>query len=368
MIPFVDLPSLYSEISYDVEPEIIECLRKGSYTGGHYVERFERNLSHYLSTNHVIGVSSGTDALMLACESLNIGLGDYIIIPNNVYIATAFAVTRAGATPIFVDVHPDTYLIDSEKVETILQTHPKRRRIKGMVVVDLYGQMPDMERFSEIADKYKIFFIEDASQSLGSTFKNKHIGTYSDIATTSFYPSKPLGTCGQGGAIITNDSITARRIRAIINQGCEREHDHIFLGGNYRLDAIMAIQLYHGLKRLDGWNNKRRDLARIYHQNFNSDQRPTQQPSCRHIYHLYEYKCQNVIERDIIEMEFLKNQIGYGLHYPTLITDTPMYANLAADTPVASDLKNKLISLPIHPHLTEDQVLEVILTIQSVVN
>lgn len=369
MIPFVDLPRQYAEIASDVEPDILDCLRKCSYTGGHYLERFERSMCNYLGVNHVVGVSNGTDAIMLACEALNIRTGDYVLVPNNSFIASAFGVSRSGATPLFVDCHPDTYLMDFDHAERILQNHLKRKRIKAILVVDLYGQMPDLEKFQELAKKYKIYLIEDAAQAVGATYRGKHVGAYSDAATTSFYPSKNLGTIGQGGAVITNDTIVARKIRAIINQGSEKKHNHICLGGNYRLDSLMAAQLYHALKKLEDWNDSRRAVAKIYNDNFTADQRPTQNPNSKHIYHLYEFKCRSGAERDRVEKELLQSQIGYGFHYPHLISDTPMYANLGVlETPVAYDLRDRLISLPMHPFLTEDQVLEVALTVQSVVS
>jgi dTDP-4-amino-4,6-dideoxygalactose transaminase len=369
MINFHDLPSLYNEIAIDVESDVIDCLRTCSYSGGHYLERFERNLCNYLGVNHSIGVSSGTDGIMLACEALHIGLGDYVLVPNNAFMAAAFGVSRSGANPLFTDCDPDTYLMDAEHAEKILQTHHKRDKIKAILVVDLYGQTPDMEHFQELARQYKVYLLEDAAQALGSTHRGKQVGHYSDMAITSFGPTKPLGTIGQGGAILTNDTILAKRIRTIIQQGCEKQFQYVVVGGNYRLDAVKAAQLYHALKRLDTWNDRRRDIAKIYNDHFSSEQRPTQQPCTKHIYHLYEFKCQSGTERDRVERELVHQQIGYGLHYPHAISDMPMYGDLwMLETPVAFEMRDRLISLPIHPFMSEEDVLTVVGAVKSCCN
>ncbi len=362
MIPFVDLAAQYAEIANDFEGELLQILRKCQFTGGTYLERFERALAGYLGVHQVVGVSNGTDAIMLACEALNIGRNDLVIVPNNSFIASAFGVSRAGAKPLLCDVDPYTYLLDPDKVEEILKT--KKRKIKAIMVVDLYGQAPDMERFAELASKYKVYLIEDAAQAVGSTHNFNHVGHYSDVATTSFYPTKNLGTIGQGGAVITNSQSVAAKIRNIINQGSDKKYEHTQLGGNYRLDTIMAAHLYHALLKLDTWNEKRKKIAKVYNDHFTSQQRPTQQPSSKHIYHLYEFCCVDAYERERVEKALVRNNIGYGFHYPHLISDTPMYSD-AEPTPVANDVKDKLISLPMHPHMTELDALEVIQVVQE---
>lgn len=365
MISFIDLNKQYNEISNYVEVEIIDCLRKGHYTGSYYLERFERALGGYLQANHVIGTSSGTDAAMVACEALGIGKGDFVIVPNNSFISPAFGITRAGATPIFVDVNPDTYLIDEEKTEKILKNHPKKKRIKAILIVSLYGQLPNMETFKELSYTYKVRLIEDNTHALSTTHKNNSAGSYSDISIASLNPTKSLGAIGQAGVIITDDINYARKARLIINQGSEKKHYYTCIGGDYRLDAIMSIHLYHALNRIDDWTNRRRRIAKLYNESFTSDQRPTQQPCSKHVYHFYEFKCKNKNERETLEREFILRQISYGIHYPNLISETPMYED--AETPVAYELKNRLISLPMHPFLTEAQAQHVIHVVQSVV-
>lgn len=366
MIPFVNLVEQYSQIAEHVEPDLLTCLRKCQFVGGHYLDRFELHLGHYLGVNNVVGVSNGTDAIMLALEALGVGQGDYVLCPNNSFIASAFGISRAGAKPILLDVNPDTYLLDVDKVEHILKYNGKRKRIKAILVVHLYGQMPDMERFRELAKQYKVFLIEDAAQAIGSTYKGYSVGFFSDIATTSFYPTKNLGTIGQGGAVITNDTTLANTIRTIINQGSEKKYQHVCLGGNYRLDALMAVYLYHALQKLNDWNDRRRDIAKIYNDEFSAEERPTQQPCSKHIYHLYEYKCKTGEIRDKIEKEFTKREVGFGLHYPNLISDLAMYHELSLPTPVANELRNRLLSLPMFPTMTDVQARTVIEAIREI--
>jgi len=367
MIPFIDLPSMFNEISNENETDILNCLRTCQFTGNHYVDRFERTLGNFLCVNHVIGVSSGTDAVMLACEVLNINEGDYVLMPANTSIELAFGVSRSGARPLFVDVDPDTYLFDAERAEKVLSTHYKKKRVKAILFSDLYGQQPNMEQFQDLAKKYKLYLIEDASHAVGSTHKNKHIGYYSDITIISCQPEFILPSIGQAGAIITNDTMLAKKLRIIINQGSDKEYSHIYIGGSYKLDNLVAAQLYHSVIKLEDWNRRRKRIAKVYNDNFTSDRRPTQQPNSRHVYNFYEYKCSSGLERDKVEKVLMQNRIGYGFHYPILISDTPMYADLGIlETPVAYELRDVLISLPVHPHMSEDQALEVVLAVQSV--
>lgn len=363
MISFVDLQSQYAEIANDVEGEFLQILRKGQFVGGTYLDRFEYAFSNYLGVHSVIGVSNGTDAIMVACEALGIGKNDLVIVPNNSFIASAFGVSRSLAKPLLCDVDPYTYLIDPDAVESLLRAN--KRKVKAIMVVDLYGQQPDMERFAALAKKYNVYLIEDAAQAIGSTHNGNHVGYYSDVATTSFYPTKNLGTIGQGGAIMTNIRGLSGKIKKIINQGSESKYEHVCLGGNYRLDTLMAAYLYHALAKLNIWNERRRNIAKIYNESFSSSQRPTQQPSSKHIYHLYEFCCADNEERKKVERALLGRSIGYGFHYPNLISDTPMYEG--AETPVAKDLKDRLISLPMHPFLSEADALEVIDTVLGAV-
>lgn len=363
MIPFVDLPEQYKEIQADIEEDVLHILRYCDFVNGSFVERFELAFAQYLGANYVVGVSSGTDALMLAMEALGIGDKDQVIIPVNSFISSAFSISRCGAIPLFVDVDPDSYLLDLEQVEKILKKKPKK--VKAIIAVHLYGQMPDMEALSDMAKQYKVFLIEDASQAIGATHQGKPVGFWSHIATTSFYPTRNLGTCGQGGAVIVNDRTVAERIKTIANQGSKSKYDHVCIGGNYRLDNIMAAQLYHAIKKINEWTANRRKIASYFNNAFSPDYRPVERPNSRHCYHLYEYKCSTSDMRNVLALRLKSWGIGFGFHYPTIITDTLMYKNLATPTPIASDLCGRLISLPMFPTMTEHQANQIIDSVLS---
>lgn len=372
MIPFVDLPAQYEQIGHLVEPDILTILRTGAYVNGPYVERFEQALANYLDLpnplyNHtpsVVGVSNGTDAITLALEAFSFEEGTprdrwstKAIVPNNSFIASAFGATRACMHVVPVDVNPDTYLLDPNLVEDKVK---KDQRIRAVIVTHLYGQQPDMKAFRELADRYKFVLLEDAAQSIGSTFNGCAVGTYSDVATTSFYPTKNLGGCGQGGAVITRNAEVARRVRRIANQGSEEKYKHWGLGGNFRLDAIVAAHLYHALTKLNEWNKRRQEIANIYNAAFGS-RAPKVQEGSTHIYHLYELRCKSKEERLKIESYLKARKVSYAHHYPQTITDNWIYRG--EHTPIAEVLKDRLISLPMFPTMTEEQALEVVGTV-----
>ena len=361
-VPFVDLAGQYAEIAADVELDVLYAMRNGNYVGGNFLDRFERSLSNYLDVDHVVGVSNGTDAIQLMLEGLGIGKGDSVIVPNNSFIATAFGVSRAGAKPVLVDIDPDTYLISYDEVEEKLKNN-KRHAIKAVIVVDLYGQQPNMEQFYELCMKYKVHLLQDSAQSIGSTYQKKPVGYYSHAASTSFYPTKNLGGIGQAGAVITNDGKLAQKIRVIANQGSESKYEHVCLGGNYRMDTIVAAHLFHALQKLESWNTRRRAIGHVYNEMFGPGRCPVQQPNSKHIYHLYEFKCKSKEERDTLANDLKTNDIAYGYHYPTLIGDTTMY--MGTHTPIAAEVKDRLISLPMFPTMTQYHLEKVVRTVME---
>ena len=357
MVPFVNLHAQYSELQHLVEPDVLNVMRTGEFSGGFYLERFEDALASYLSIMNVVGVSNGTDAITVTLQALNIGVNDRVIIPNNTFVGTAFGVSRSGAKVVLCDVNPLTQLIDLDQVTDLLKNN-KRKKIKAVIGVDLYGQMGHWEELQNICWKYGVYFVQDAAQSVGSTRNKKHVGFYSDMATTSFYPTKNLGGIGQSGAVITKNKIFADRVRLIINQGSKYKNIHEVMGGNFRMDNIIAAYLFHALKKLDSWNEKRQKIAKMYNESFDCESRPVEYPNSRHIYHVYSYKCADFQERNFLANFLTKDGITYGCHYPNLVSDTKVYAG--AVTPVAEELKNKIISLPIFPHMDLYQVSQVV--------
>lgn len=367
MIPFDDLLTRYNQISGSIENDVIHSLHNGQNINSYFTDRFERSLENYLGIDHVITTNSHTNAIQLLLEVLNITKGG-VIVPNNSPIENAFGVTRAGAKPILCDVNSDTYLLDYDEVEDRLENN-KHKYIKAVLVVDMYGQMPNMEKFYELCRKHKVFLLEDASHALGSRFNKMPVGYYSHAATVSFSSTDNLSGCGQGGGIITSDAELAKQIRIIINNGCIKKNEHIRLGGDYAMNAFMSIYLYYSLQKFESWNDNRRMIASAYNEAFSAECRPLQYPNGRHVYHLYEYKCESPESRMRIITSLRNNNITYGCHYPNLISDSPMYFgshtphlpnSTLSHTPVANALKQLLISLPIFPTMQQSQVNEVI--------
>lgn len=363
---YTDPVALYSEVADDVEYETLQILRKCQFTGGQFLERFERCLATYLGTLAAVGVSSGQDALMLVLEALKIGSGDSVIIPNNINIGAAFAISRVGAKPLITDINPYTYLIDYDRVEGLLKNKDRKTKIKAIIVPHTFGQMPNMEQFKALARKHKVFLIEDASHGMASSFNYQSPGFYSDVVVASVGPTMNLWSVGQAGIVTTNSVELAEQVRVKANQGCAKNDQHTALGGSYRMDALHAATLYHTLTKLEDWTERRRKVARYYNEIFAADQRPTQQPNGRHVYHQYVFCCKSAEERDRLEKMLKANEIGYGIPTPTLISDSPMYMQVGIETPVAYDLKDRLISLPNHPSLEGTQALSVVRVVQSV--
>jgi dTDP-4-amino-4,6-dideoxygalactose transaminase len=365
-VPFVDLKGQYASIQEDIEKDVLDVLRSWHVVGGPYVQKFEEELAAYLGVEHVVGCSSGTDALMVAIEAtLHKDKSKYtIVVPNNTFAASAFAITRAGYNVWFVDVDPNTYLIDIEEVKRTLKFN--HCSVAAVMCVDLYGQIPNMDKLRSLCWAYDVPLIEDAAQSIGSTYNNNCVGFYSNVACTSFYPAKNLGTCGQGGAIITNNQDIANKSRAIINQGSIRKYELDYLGGNYRLDSIMAAQLRHALRKIDEWNDARRVIATQYNLAF-GDRAPVVEPGAKHTYHLYEYKCDDEAHRQTITAKLDKADIAWGLHYPSFLPD--QYQKVTVQSYARNwntkDLHKRLLSLPIFPTMTLEQANYVIEVINS---
>ena len=361
-IPFVDLPAQYAPIQEDIERDVLDILRGCFFVGGKYLERFEEALADFVGVKHCVGTSSGTSALSVALQALGVGSGDRVIVPVNSFIASAFAVNHTGARPAFVDVLPDTYLINPRKVELYL----RQNRISAVMPVHLYGQMADMKALKRICQNSGAYLIEDAAQAIGATQGGEHVGVFGDAACTSFWPSKNLGTIGQGGAILTNNTELAAKARSIVNQGSVSKYDHKYLGGNYRLDTIAAAQLFHALKCLPFWDEARRAIAQRYDAAFGQECSPRIGEGNLHSYHLYEYRCRSPRDRDLLEKRLKAAGIAYGFHYPHLISESPVYGNSGGVFwPTAQVLTKRLISLPIFPTMSDEQVCEVIEAVLS---
>jgi len=352
-VPFIDLAAQQAEIAQEVLPEWERLFSTAGFIGGAQVDGFEREYADYIGVEHCVGVGNGTDAVELALRGAGVRPGDEVIIPVNTFIATAEAVSRIGAVPVFVDVDEDYLLIDPEEVEAAITS-----RTRAIVPVHLYGQTAPMHEILAIAEKYALMIVEDAAQSQGASSAAGRAGSLGHVAATSFYPGKNLGAAGDAGAVLTNDPAIAKFVRSLGAHGSSVKYVHDRVGINSRLDAIQAPVLRAKLRRLDGWNVARRVAAARYAQMLADvpDVRlPPVRPGNEDVWHLYIVQ---VEERDRVLADLGAAGVGAGIHYPTPLHLTAAYAGLGyrkGQFPVAEAAADRILSLPMFPHLTEAQ-------------
>ncbi len=370
-IPFVDLSLQYREIEKDMNLAFKKLIKRGDFILGEDVVNFEKEFAAYCGVKFGLGVNSGTDALYLALRSLNIGIGDEVIVPAFTYIATAFAVTYTGAKPVFVDVEPDTYNIDTAKISKAVT-----KKTKAIIPVHLYGLASDMQPIMNIASKFGLKVIEDAAQAHGVKYKYPNgkivkVGSIGDVGCFSFYPTKNLGAFGDGGMITTNNEGIYKKLFKLRDYGRKSRYEHVSLGYNSRLDSMQAIILSTKLKHIDRWNSMRRKCAGIYNANFKGIDEvitPKEAVYSSHIYHVYAARVKN---RDNVVPILQKKGIGVLVHYPIPLHLQEVYKSLGyhkGDFPVAEEISGEVMSLPMYPHLKEEQIKFVCDGIKRVIN
>lgn len=358
-IPFVDLKAQYYSIKKEMDTAISNILENTAFIKGKAVTDFEEAFSEAIGVKHCIGVGNGTDALIISLKTLGIGTGDEVIVPANSFIATSEAVTAAGAKVVFVDNHPETYNIDTGKIEPAITD-----RTKAIIAVHLYGQPADMDTVLEIARKHNLFVVEDAAQGHFAEYKSidgtwKKTGTYSTMAIFSFYPGKNLGAYGDAGAIVTNDDQLAKKARMFANHGRISKYDHEFEGVNSRMDGLQGAVLGVKLKHLAEWTELRRKAAKYYSEKL-KDIEGIVVPYVDYerynpVWHLYVIRTE---KRDKLQNSMKKKGIAVGIHYPIALPNLQAYTYLGhkpSDFPVASDYQNKILSLPVFPEITREQ-------------
>jgi dTDP-4-amino-4,6-dideoxygalactose transaminase len=350
-IPLVDLKANYHSIKNEVDSAIQNVLDSSSFIMGPFVKKFEENFARFCQVKHGIGCANGTAAIHLALLAAGIKKGDEVLTVPNTFIATTECISYVGCKIKFVDVVPQTALIDVDALEKAIT-----QKTKAVIVVDLYGQMPDMQRIREIAVKHDLFLIEDAAQAHAAEWNGHQPGYYGDIACFSFFPAKNLGCYGDGGAVITNYDELAEKLRLLMNHGRKTKYEHTIEGYNYRLDALQAAILDVKLAHLPKWTDLRREHARFYDRNLPSNVgRIIEANGARHVYYMYEIRIQ---QRDLL-MAYLKQQgIECGIHYPLPLHLQPAYASFGfrkGQFPVSEQLAQEIISIPIYPELTSDQ-------------
>jgi dTDP-4-amino-4,6-dideoxygalactose transaminase len=355
-VPFTDLAAMTREVRADIEAGWARVLRSGRFIGGEAVEEFEQAWAAYCGVPHAVGVANGTDALQLALSALGIGAGDEVIVPANTFVATAEAVVLAGATPRFADVSPGTLLLTPEQLEAAVTD-----RTRAVIVVHLYGQMPDMDALCQAAARVGLAVIEDAAQAHGATWRGLAAGSIGTIGCFSFYPAKNLGAFGDAGAVVTADADLARRISCLRDHGrAESSHyRHELVGTNSRLDALQAVVLTAKLARLDDWTQARRRAVAGYRAALaGSAARMVEElPGSQGVYHLAVVR---VPGRERVERRLAAMGIQTGIHYPVPCHQQAPYLSFAdGRLPAAEEAAAEILSLPIFPHISDGQVARV---------
>lgn len=349
-VAFLDLTAMHAPLRERLDKIWNETLTNSSFIGGGAIAAFEQEWSQYCGTEHCIGVANGTDALELVLAGLGVGPGDEVIVPANTFVATAEAVVTVGATPVFVDVDQDTLLISAEHIAAAIT--PATRAV---MVVHLYGQIPDMDAIMAVTDAAGIHVVEDSAQAHGATFDGRIAGSFGIAATFSFYPGKNLGALGDGGAVVTNDEALTEEIRTLANHGRGNHLLHTHRGRNSRLDGLQAAALSVKLTELDRWNQQRRLVhARYVERLADSVEMLTTLPQGEPVHHLEVIR---VDGRDGMRDALAKRGIQTGIHYALPCHKHPAFAEFdVRPLPVAEGAAGRQLSLPMHPTLTMAEV------------
>lgn len=370
-IQMVDLKGQYTNIKSEVDFAIQEVINTTAFINGPQVKQFSDDLADYLGAAHVITCANGTDALQVSLMALDLQPGDEVIVPCFTYVATAEVISLLKFKPVLVEVDPDTFNITAEIIEKAIS--PKT---KVIVPVHLFGQCSDMEPIMKVARKYGILVVEDTAQAIGAeyTFSDgtiKKAGTIGDIGCTSFFPSKNLGCYGDGGALYTNDTVLAVKISKIANHGQAKKYQHEIVGVNSRLDTIQAAVLGVKLKRLDTYVESRRQVAAAYDVAFGNLpwlQIPVRQSNSTHVFHQYTLKLRPYIDREALRKYLSEKGIPSMVYYPFALHLQQAFKTEEfgeGDFPISEELCSRVLSLPIHTEMTQEQLDHIIYTIES---
>lgn len=347
---FIDLAAQQLRIKNEIDRGIAKVLEHGQYILGPEVTELEEALANFTGAKHCITCANGTDALQIAQMAIGIGPGDEVITPGFTYIATAETVALLGAKPVYVDVDEKTYNLDPEKLEAAIT-----EKTKAIIPVSLYGQCADFDAINQIANKHGIPVIEDAAQSFGATYKGKKSCNLSTIACTSFFPSKPLGCYGDGGAIFTNDDELATIIRQIARHGQDRRYHHIRVGVNSRLDTMQAAILLPKLAILDSEIHDRNAVSDVYGELFASSGKITAPQVLEHNISAWAQYTIRVQSRESVQDKLKEKGIPTAVHYPIPLNKQPAVADSNAHLPIGDKVAGEVMSLPMHPYLTRQE-------------
>src|ERR1700722_2329615 len=361
-VPFVDLAAQYHTIAAEINEATSRVIREADFILGREVTLFEEEFAAFCEAKYAVGLDSGTSALELALRAYDIGPGDEVITAANTFIATALAISHAGAKPVLVDVDPLTYTIDVREIRRAVT-----RRTKAILPVHLYGHPAHMDAIRQLAEEFGLVVIEDACQAHGARYKGKRAGSLGHAAAFSFYPGKNLGAYGDGGIVVTNDREVAKRLEMLRNYGQKEKYHHLFRGFNRRLDTLQAAILRVKLKYLEKGNPPRRSNAKFYHDFLEGTDvvTPAETPEVESVWHLYVIRSEH---RDMLRERLVSEGISASIHYPVPIHLQPAYEDLGykrGDFPVTEGLAARILSLPMYAELTSEQVQLAAVTIRE---
>lgn len=353
-VPFVDLKIQYESIKSDIDTAIKNVIEETAFIGGKYVNEFEDKFAKLYGVKHCLSVANGTDSLFITMKMLNIGENDEVITVANSWISTSETISQTGAKPIFIDINPDYYTINEEKIKSAIT-----KNTKAIIPVHLFGQACDMKLINSIAKEYNLFVIEDCAQSHFSEFEGQRVGTFGIASSFSFYPGKNLGAYGDAGCILTNSDDLALKIKMYSRHGALKKHEHMIEGINSRLDGMQASILTAKLPYILQWTEQRREKANLYRKYLSGIDQiilPIERENTYHSYHLFVIRALN---RNKL-MQFLQDcEIDVAVHYPTALPNMQAYKYLGheiSDFPIASNYQDLILSLPLYPEITEDQI------------
>ncbi len=355
-IPFIDLQFQNESIREELIAEFGNLIDSGTFVLGKRVKGFESAFADFCGTKRAVAVNSGTAALHLSLLALGVGLGDEVITTPFSFFATAEAILLTGAKPVFVDINPQTFTMNISLVKGVIT-----KRTKAIIPVHLYGQTADMASLKEIAQKHDLAILEDSCQAHGAEYNGKMAGSLGDVSAFSFYPTKNLGAFGEGGIITTSNELLANKIELLRAHGERPKNNHTLIGFNHRLEEFQALVLNLKLKHLNEWNKNRRALAAVYNDLLQNTSliTPVEMEKNKHVYHLYVVKLPKNVEREKLRGFLSNTGIGTAVHYPVPIHLQPVFRSLGYREclfPVSEMVSNQILSLPMYPGLSDDQV------------
>jgi dTDP-4-amino-4,6-dideoxygalactose transaminase len=352
-VPYLDLKAQYQGIKPEIDAAIARVLDSCQFVLGTEVAEFEKEFAAYCGAADCIALNSGTSALHLALLSAGIGPGDEVITVPFTFVASVAAIVYTGARPVLADIFPRTFTIDPAAIAALITP-----RTKAILPVHLYGHPADMDPIMEVARRHRLVVIEDAAQAHGAKYKGRSVGSIGHLACFSFYPGKNLGAYGEGGAVTTSNPEYAQTIRMLRDWGQDRKYHHVLRGFNYRMEAFQGAILRVKLRHLERWTEVRRLIASKYHQFLEDSglERPTEMPWARHVYHVYTLRTGN---RDALQAALQKEGIEASIHYPLPVHLQPAYADLGylrLAFPQSEKAADEVLSLPLYPEMTDDQI------------